>query len=302
VRRLLADGHDVRAVIRPGTDAWRLDGVAVERVELDLRAGDLAARLLDRPTDWVFHLATHGAYSWQTNESEIVATTLDVTAGLLDAVVEREVEAFVHAGSSSEYGPKAHAPDEEEPLEPTTVYGSAKAAATALCRRFARSRDRHVVTLRLYSVYGPFEEPRRFVPTLLVRGLAGSLPPLVAPGTARDFVYVDDVCDAFVGAAVKSDLPRGTVLNVGTGRQTTIGEAVAIVRSLLGVEAEPEWESHAPRPWDTDCWIANPARARELLGWEAGTGLEEGFRATVDWLRASPLLGRVYRPAIGLGG
>jgi UDP-glucose 4-epimerase len=285
VRRLLADGHAVTAVVKPGSDEWRLDGVEVERLELDLRDPGAAVAALERRPEWVFHLATHGAYSWQTDEDEIVATTLEATVRLLDAAIESGVAAFVHAGSSSEYGPKDHAPDEEEPLEPDSAYGAAKAAATLHCREAARLRDAHVVTLRLYSAYGPFEEPRRFVPTLLEHALRGTLPPLVDPATARDFVYVDDVCEAFVAAAQRSDLPRGTVLNIGTGEQTTIAEAVEAVRRLCAIDEKPRYGSHEPRPWDTDRWVAQPARARELLGWRASTSLEQGLRATADWMQ-----------------
>ena len=96
----------------------------------------------------------------------------------------------------------------------------------------------------------------------------------------------------------KVNLPDGTVLNVGTGRQTTIAEAVDVARELFGLEAEPEWETHAPRPWDTDRWVADPGRARRLLGWQATTTLADGLRATAEWLRTSSLLERLYRPAI----
>lgn len=287
------------AVVRPGSDAWRLEGVDVEQLEVDLRDPDGAAAALSRRPQWVFHLAAHGAYSWQTNATEILETTLGSTVRLVDAAVG--VEAFVHAGSSSEYGPKDHAPREDERLEPTSAYGAAKAAATAYCRQVALTRDAHVVTLRLYSAYGPYEDPRRFVPTLLVHALDKTLPPLVAPETARDFIYIDDVCDALVAAASRPSLPRGTVLNVGTGRQTTIAEAVAAARDLFGVEAEPRWQTHARRPWDTDRWVADPTRARMLLGWRASTSFPDGLRATADWLRETPLLERVYRAAIGSG-
>ena len=286
------------AVVRPGGDDWRLDGLDVERLELDLREEGAAASALAGAPEWLFHLAAHGAYSWQTDARAIVETSLTTTVRLLEAAAAQGLEAFVHTGSSSEYGAKDYAPDEEEALEPNSVYGAAKAAATLYCRSAARERDAHVVTLRLYSVYGPYEEPRRFVPTLLVHALDGTLPPLVAPETARDFVYVDDVCEALVAAAGASTLPRGTILNIGSGRQTTIGDIVAVARRLFALEVEPEWGTYEPRAWDTSSWVANPARARELLGWQARTTLDEGLAATGDWLQASPLLERVYRPGI----
>src|SRR5204862_550413 len=82
-----------------------------------------------------------------------------------------------------------------------------------------------IATLRLYSVYGPWEDPGRLMPTMVVQGLAGRLPPLVDPRVARDYVYVDDVSEAFVRAAAKPHPEPGPVFNVGSGEQTTIGVA-----------------------------------------------------------------------------
>jgi UDP-glucose 4-epimerase len=268
VRRLLADGNDVVALVRPGSDPWRLDGVDVELLEADVREP------LPRGYDVVFHLAAHGAYSWQEDEREIFATNVLGTSNVLRAT---DCYKIVVAGSSSEYGPKDHAPDEEEALEPDSAYGVAKAASTL----YASLRG--AVVLRLYSAYGPWEEPDRLVPTLLSHALRGELPPLVSPQVARDFVHVDDVCDAFVQAARAAE--PGRIYNVGSGRQTTIAEIVETVRRLAGVEAQPQWGSMPDRRWDTETWVANPERIRRELGWEARIGLEEGLAQTVEWLR-----------------
>jgi UDP-glucose 4-epimerase len=265
VRRLVADGGHVVALVRQGSDAWRLDGVDVGVVEADVREG------VPDGFDVVFHLAAHGAYSWQEDEEAIRETNLRGTENALAA--GRRV---VAAGSSSEYGLKPHAPSEDETLEPKSPYAASKAEATALAVAGG------AVVLRLYSAYGPWEEPNRLIPTLLVRGLAGELPPLVSPSIARDFVHVGDVCDAFVRAA---NARPGRVYNVGSGRQTTVEEVVDAARRLLALEVEPEWGSLPDRRWDTETWVANPQRIRHELGWEAGIGLDEGLERTLAWLR-----------------
>jgi dolichol-phosphate mannosyltransferase len=290
-RRLAAEGHNVTATVRPGVDPWRLAGAtgALKVLPLDLEDGEaLAAAVAGARPEWVLHMAAHGAYSWQTDRDRILSTNLRATAVLLDAAIEHGCAAFVHAGSSSEYGLKDHPTRESDVPEPNSDYAVMKAAATMHCAYVARARDVHAVTLRLYSVYGPWEEPNRLVPKLLAHGLDGTLPPLVAPETARDFVHVDDVYDAFVAAATRQDLPRGSIFNVGSGRQTTLGEIVETARALLGVEAEPEWGSHAARSWDTSIWVSDPSLAAERLGWAARRGLREGLSATIDWLLGAP--------------
>ena len=286
-RRLLRDGAHVAVVVRPGGDLWRLQEVVgeIEVIEIDLRddAGLRAALTRTRP-ERVFHLAAHGAYSWQTDAERILATNLLATMALLDAT--RDAHSVVLAGSSSEYGFKDHAPAEGELPEPNSPYAVAKVGATLWGQHVARAQDRHVATLRIYSAYGPWEDPGRLVPRLVVSALRDELPPLVDPGTARDFVHVDDVCAALAAAAAATEVPRGAVYNVGSGRQVSLRELVDVVRDVLGVTVEPEWGSMPGRRWDTSVWVADPRRIGQELGWRPMVGLGDGLRAMREWLES----------------
>src|SRR5207247_2954820 len=112
-------------------------------------------------TDWVFHLAVHGAYSWQTDLGQMVRTNILGTINLVGACVATGFEGFVNTGSSSEYGFKDHAPAETEALQPNSHYAVTKASATLFCRYTAESRRLRLPPLRLSSIYGPWEEPGR---------------------------------------------------------------------------------------------------------------------------------------------
>lgn len=291
VRSLLADGHEVTAWLRPGGVEWRLEDVAgdvtIDFVDL-LDGAAIDAGVTRAKPDWVFHLAAHGAYSWQRDSERIMQTNLVSTVRLLAACERDGFEAFVHAGSSSEYGFQDHAPGEHELASPNSDYAVMKAAATMHGRFVAQRDDLHIVTLRLYSVYGPWEEPGRLMPTLVARGLEGKLPPLVSPDTPRDFVSARDVDRAFMMAAQRTDLPRGTVLNVGSGRQTTLREVVEVARAEFDLAVEPAWGTEPQRDWDAAVWVSDPSRARDLLGWQATDDLQTGFKALAAWLRGRP--------------
>ncbi len=285
-RRMLERGHQVHALLRPSHRAWRLRDIAHA---IETHTGDVGdAVTLDavfaavRP-HWVLHLAAYGAYSSQTDTARCVRTNVEGTVHMLDAAAAFGVERFVHAGTSSEYGYKDHPPAEDERAEPNSLYAVTKLAGTAYASHAARSRAVHATTLRLYSVYGPYEEPSRLIPTAIVCGLRGKLPPLAAPETARDFVYVDDVSDAFE-AALCAGIPAGRVYNIGTGAQTSLREVAVVTRDYFGIADEPDWGTLAPRAWDTSVWIANPSRARAELGWSASTRFDDGFRRTAAWL------------------
>ncbi len=296
-RRLLDDGHQVHLLVRAEHTPWRIEEIRghVHLHLADLRdAGETAAAVARARPDWVFHLAAHGAYSQETGVERILTTNVLGTAHLVEACLDQGFEAFVNTGSSSEYGLKDHPPPEDEWLDPNSHYAVAKASATLFCRFTARCRNVRIPTLRLYSVYGPWEEPTRLMPALLLRGLEGRLPPLVDPAIARDFVYVDDVVEAYMLAAEAALDDPGAVLNVGTGQQTTLGQAVEVARGVLDVEEEPAWGSMPDRHWDTDVWVADSRRIREVLGWRPRHDFEQGFRRMSDWLRQNPDLRRYY--------
>jgi dolichol-phosphate mannosyltransferase len=300
-RRVLRDGHEIHLMVRPSRPFWRLDEIAAD---VRLHQADLEDREAVRSVvsevkpDWVFHLAAYGAYPTQTGFERMVATNLTGSVALLDACRESEVEAFVQTGSSSEYGYKDHRASEDELLQPNSHYAITKAAATHYCQFAARTTGLNAVTLRLYSVYGPYEEPARFIPTLIVHGLRGRLPPLVSPSTARDFVYVEDAVDAMLRVAAAPPVERGTVLNVCSGSQTTLASAVAIARRLMQIPADPAWSSMSARSWDTDIWVGSPAAAEREIGWRARFDFETGMQHTIDWFRHHPEWLRFYAARI----
>src|SRR5581483_8767282 len=249
--------------------------------------------------DWVFHLAAYGAYSWQTDLDQMLQTNLHGTVNLVRACLRHGCEAFVNTGSSSEYGCKDHPPAEAELVEPNSHYAVTKAAATLFCRYTAQSAGLRLPTLRLYSVYGPWEEPNRLVPTLIVRGLQGRLPPLVNPAVARDFVYVEDVNDAYLLAASRPEQEPGAVYNVGSGVQTTIREAVEVARRVLGIPEEPAWGTMPDRGWDTRVWVSDIRKIHQALGWAPRHDFEAGFRQFAAWLQAHSTLRAFYEERIG---
>ena len=298
VRRLLEAGHDVHVLLRPGYQAWRLHEVLPQlRVDIvDLgNAESVRAVIAGARPDWIFHLAAYGAYADQTDVEQMVATNITATINLVRACVAVGFEAFVNIGSSSEYGFKEHAPSEDEVLEPNSDYAVTKASATLYCRSTAIRLQMPITTLRLYSVYGPFEEPKRLIPTLLVRGLEGRWPPLVDPAVARDFVFTDDVTDACLMAATRSGSSPGAIYNIGSGRQTTLDEVVGVVKDLLAVGVEPSWGSMPRRVWDTTSWVGDNRRAVAALDWRPDRTLRAGLTATLDWLQQNPDRIRLYR-------
>ncbi len=284
--RLLADGHEVHILTRAQAKFWRLqailDQLGVHLVDLQDLSSVKGVIAAIRP-NWVMHLAAYGAYSYQTDLHQMIHTNITATANLLQACEATGFDVFINTGSSSEYGFKAHAPTEAELPEPNSYYAVTKTAATNLCNYTSYRLSVPITTLRLYSVYGPFEEPTRLMPTVLRNGAAGKYPPLVSPDTARDFVYIDDVVDAYLAAA-NLDLPLGAVYNIGSGSQTRLRDVVETVQKICDIVQEPVWDTMEQRIWDTNSWVADIGRARHELGWIPKYGLHAGLTRMYQWL------------------
>ena len=284
VRRLLDRGFAVEAVVHPRSDRWRLHDLSLPVHALDLSDAVAVGRLVGsvRPA-YVLHLAAHGAYPWQEDARAIVETNVLGSHHVFRAAAGASVRLVVNAGSSSEYGYRDEPMREADRIEPNSVYAVAKAAQTHLCHLVSVETGCPMVTFRLFSVYGPWEEPRRLVPTAIRRARAGEPLDMVGPDTARDFVYVEDVLDAF------TDFDRltgchGEVFNLGSGTQTTMRDFVAALETALGTRVQVRWSTLLPRRWDATRWQADASKARQCLGWTPRHDLVAGLAATARWM------------------
>lgn len=270
--------------------AWRLEGVNARNVRVvDLLVDPNVSALLDEvKPKVVFNCVAYGAYSFEVDGPLIYQTNFTFVARLLAHLSGRGLACYVHAGSSSEYGDMASAPKETDFTAPNSEYAVSKVATANLLYFWGKRKRLPCCNLRLYSVYGPLEDSARLIPNVLKRGLEGAYPEFVDPNVSRDFVYVDDVTDAFVAAALNlTEQDYGESFNVGTGVKTTIGDVAAAAHRLFTIAAPPRF-SMPVRNWDVADWYADPAQARLRLGWQPRVEFAEGMKRTLAWYAALP--------------
>ena len=269
--RLSADGWDVLGTVRPGRPT-RTGQVAVD-------VGDpaaLEAVVRAAAPDVAFHLAASRARAAPAERSATAAVNTLSGLHLVEAV-PRTCRAVVRLGSSTEYAATAGPMAEDAPLRPRGFFGATKAAGSLLLAAAAAERGLRSAVLRAFQVYGPGDHAGRLVPTALQAARKGTVLPLTGPGLRRDWVYVADVVDACVRAASADDLPTGTVLNIGTGVQTSNEDLVRLVEQVSGRSVRVQVGAHPGRAWDTGNWGCDPAAAAELLGWRPLTDLASGL-------------------------
>lgn len=286
-RCLLAERKDVFGVVR-NLPAWRLDDIERQNI-LEVDVTDLAATrsLVDtiKPAT-VFDTVAYGAYSFELDAELIYRTNFASFVQLVEFLAASGVSAIVHAGSSSEYGTNSAGPAEDAPLLPNSHYAVSKAAASNYVSFAGKTQGVPIINLRLYSVYGPYEDTSRLVPNLVAKGLNHQYPAFVSPEISRDFVFVDDVCEAFIMAAAKLAPDNyGESINIGSGQRTTIAALAGIAQEVFGIPKAPSFGAMPPRHWDLAEWYADPDKAARVLGWRARTPLAAGLRKTAEWVR-----------------
>ena len=285
---ILKTRSDVYAVINRNK-GWRLIDIPDDKIiNVDINSFSTTKNLIDSLTPkTVFDCIAYGAYSVEEDSTLIYQTNFLSTVKLIEYLALKPLAAFVHAGSSSEYGKNCAAPLENEICVPNSPYAVSKVAIANYLCYVGQHKNFPCINLRLYSVYGPLEDTSRLIPNLLRNAMVGKLPPFVNASTSRDFVHVDDVCEAFIMAAAEMHPGiYGESINIGTGIKTTIKDLATLTINKFNIKATPNFGSMEGRVWDLTDWYSNPQKAKKLLGWEAKISLSDGLISTSKWVES----------------
>ncbi len=251
-RRSLERGAEVFINIRNTSDTWRIRDILneVNPIPVDITEYEkLKDSLKEIQPDVIFHTAAYGGSADQKNTEKIIETNIIGTVNLIRSCRDINVNLFVNTGTSSEYGMKNSAIKESDLLEPVTEYGVSKASATLFCQTSAVTQNLPIVTLRLFSPYGPYEQKTRLIPSVILAALQKTNPRITSRQFVRDFIFIEDVLDAYE-AVIDVKNASGKIFNIGSGQQHSVGEVVDTVIDLLGNEVT--YEVGIPQRWKNE--------------------------------------------------
>jgi UDP-glucose 4-epimerase len=294
VDRLLAEGHGVDVIddLSSGSLANLADARADRSHtfsfhQIDIREGAVTDLIARRKPDVVFHLAAQAdvrvSVARPAFDAEVnVVGSLHVLEGARQAGSRKVV--FASSGGTI-YGapePSDLPITEHQPQRPISPYGVAKKVVGDYLYAYRELHSLEFTALALANVYGPRQDPHGEAGVVAIfagRLLAGDPCTIFGDGSqTRDFVFVDDVVDAFVRAADKG---TGLLANIGTGVETSVNHLYDTMARAAGVDAPAV---HAPaRPGELDRSALDPGKAGLYLGWKPWTTLDEGARAVLDW-------------------
>lgn len=294
VERLVDQGHEVRAFLRYNSRngwGWLEDSPVRDDIEIiagDVRDFDMVGSAM-QGREVVFHLAALIGipYSY-VSPLAYVRTNVEGTYNILQAARICRVERVIHTSTSEIYGTAQYAPiDEAHPVNPQSPYAASKASADFLALSYHRSFDLPVTVVRPFNTFGPRQSARAIIPTVIAQMLDGKETLRLGNLTpTRDLTYVSDTVSGFLAAAESSDT-AGQTVNLGTGREISIGDLVTEIARVVGCEVKVESDMQRMRPSQSEVerLLSNPGRMHDLTGWKAEVSLEEGLERTVSWMR-----------------
>ena len=293
VEQLVRRGVDVRAFVHYNAlGRWGWLDTSEVKEEIEVVAGDIADRDCVRNAvkgvEVVFHLAALIGipYSYHAPAS-YVHTNIVGTLNVLQSALEEEIDCMVHTSTSETYGSAQYVPiDEAHPLQGQSPYSATKIGADKLVESYYRSFNLPVVTVRPFNTYGPRQSARAVIPTIISQAINGKAISLGNLHPTRDLNYVVDTTAGFIAAAEHTEA-LGQVINLGTGKEISIGDLAEKIIQLLGMEATIESDQKRLRPnaSEVDRLCADISKARDLLDWAPRFTLDEGLHETILWVK-----------------
>src|SRR5439155_10823354 len=256
-----------------------LSNSAFRLIEADIRDHDgLRQAFRASRFDCVIHLAARAGVRPSLKQPQLyVETNINGTLNLLELAREQGVKQFIFGSSSSVYGTNAKVPfSEDDPIfNPISPYAATKAAGELLCHTYAHLYEMRILCLRFFTLYGARQRPDLAIHKFAKLISADKPIPVFGDGTTRrDYTYIDDII-AGLRAAIDYHKKNYEIINLGESRTVELRELISLLEKVLGKRARIDWRPM--QPGDVPQTYADITKARELLGYNPQTQIEDGI-------------------------
>jgi nucleoside-diphosphate-sugar epimerase len=286
-RRLVQEGYEVGIQKRERTNTTRISDLlsSITVYDFDIRDARAVTEVIaDYHPDLIIHLVAYYALEQELDSGEMVATNVAGTLNLFEAARIVPVPYFLNVSTEAVYRESSAPQKETSTLMPRNLYALTKIHAEEICSYYADKYSLNILTLRLFAPFGPDDHERRLIP-YLVRTLQNGESPRLTTGMQQwDFIYIDDIIDAFVRAIRRFPYHSGhEIVNIGSGLPVSIREIGEMIHTLVGADCSMEWGSVPHRRDEVWYNAAEISKAGDLLGWKPVISIREGLTRTVNW-------------------
>ena len=231
----------------------------------------------------IFYTVGFGSYSQQSDREQIFNNNVVCAHNLLMATSGVPHCRIIYAGTSLEQGHIKSPLKEQGIFKPISCYAAMKTAASIMMMQAAVYEKRPITVLNPFAIFGIGEPSKRLVPTIIKAALHGNELHLTQKGLVRDYIYVDDVVDAFLMAATnKASIAEK--INIAGGRCLSNEQVVAIIEHLMNKKIKKITGRYEARVTDTNYWCADISKAKQILGWQPKHTIEQGLQSTIEWM------------------
>lgn len=290
LQRLLANAaHSVAILLREESDTWRIQESLADE-HLTIIRGDInsppsfSSALKDFAPEAIVHLAWQGVLNAERNSPK-QTTNLTATIELVKLSAQVGAKHWIGLGSQAEYGPCNQCVDEQQPTQPTTLYGTTKLCTCLMAEQLCNHFDLRFSWLRLFSAYGPKDHSSWMIPYLILSLLKGKRPSVTAGEQKWDYIFVKDVAEA-IYQTTNTSQAHG-IFNLGSGQVYRIREIIEQIRERINPHLEIGFGEVPYRPDQVMHLEADISRLQQLTGWHPLTSLDKGLTETVEWYHAN---------------
>lgn len=288
---LIQEGFDVAIIKRENSDTYRIKNILskLHVYNADICDSEKVSDIISSfKPDAIFHLAAYYAISHKTQEmSCMIDTNVLGTINLLDAAKNAGVKFFANTSTCFVYEDCTSNLREDAELSPVNLYALTKMQAEFACLFYSKKYKLKTITFRLFPPYGPYDSRRKLIPYLIMSLLKGEPPRMTTGKQKWDFIYVDDIINAYIKLAsnYQNLSNEHEIINLGTGSAISVQEISSLVKGIIGTELDPLWGSVPHR--DNEVWFlsADITKAKNLLNWTPKRQIGEGLSNTINWCK-----------------
>lgn len=271
VKRLVfQDKHNVTILKRSNSNVWRIKDILSKVESYNIDKVNLKTFIENKTIDLIVHLATNYGRSGESVES-IIESNITFPSNLIDKALRNGLKGFINTDTSV--------------IDTYSFYASTKKAFLHLLNYFHKERDLSVINLQLEYVYGPQDDDSKFIP-YLIKGILDDRSVDASPGMQkRDFIFVEDVVDAYIKAIglIEGMNKDFITLGIGSGESISLKDFANIVKDLTSKDSTINWGALPYRKNEIFETKADIEKTKEALSWYPIHPLKEGLRKTVEW-------------------
>lgn len=291
IRKLILQKNKINLLTKDSSNFWRIHDLTkkIKIHSTDLTSHDKLEKTIAKINpDIVFHLASYGVLPTQKNVVKTIQTNILGTYNLFSILSKHKVRKIVNVGSVFEYGLSTSKNNlsEKNCTNPLTLYGISKVAQTNLANYFFATKSLPIVTLRLFTPYGMFENKDRLISDIMVSLIHNKILKIYSLQSTRDFVFIDDAVDALIKSSISPKV-NGKIFNIGYGKSYSVEKIIQISRKLFSSEIKIQNIQNFNRDYDTlnGGGFSNISQAKKYLNWKPKYSIEKGLEKTYLWYK-----------------